>query len=307
MLQLFLINNISNLHSDISFKCLMRFTGENICKKADIPYKKSVFDNVSNPVLISELSPDTKDELADQMDELKDEIHTKFAKVQCEFIQSIENRKVSPTNLALTLRQHLMVHQKNSSANVPLFKEQLKEINEAKTSDEILKIINDYYCYYNYEILKHMIDVHGTLEDQKRMNEYISKFSHYCRKLPCVEFHDECNPDVSKRTKLGLKLDYDMDLLKGIDIKRIIRKVAKILGIRPSVLFFSDVKKGCVEITFVIPTFLIGHLLTLIYDKISIVRQEVHMISVYVDFHDQQNVLVCINHCYPHYCNHIIL
>ena len=264
----------------------------NVCEKLEIPYKHSSLA-IPNPI-IAELSSDDQEDLAAQLDQLKLKIHKEFLKVQNKLIESMVSR-VTPAALVRTLTSHCNVYEASNSVNASLLKEHMKELSEAKEIEEVFSIVCPFFCYYNYELLETIIEVHGTEEDKDNMRKYLQHFSEYCKKIPCVEFHDKCDPGAPtkrRRTKIWFMLEAEMDSLKGGDIKRIQRNIATILGIRPSVLFLQHAERGSVIITFIVPTFVVRHLFTLIYETICTLRQEVKMISMNHD--EQETYLVCL-------------
>ena len=255
----------------------------NVCEEAGIPYTRSSLA-IPNPI-IGDLSSDDQEDLEAQMDELKRKIHTEFLKLQQKLIESMTNRGVSPASLVLTLKSHCTVYTANKSVNASIFKDHMKELSDAKDVQDVFSIICEFVCYYNYELFQIITDMHGTEEDKKSMQQYIQNFSDYCKKIPCVEFHDKCDPPSqpvkSRRTKVKFLLEIPKkDSLKGEDIKRIQRNIAKILGIKSSVLYLQQIESGSLIITFIVPTFLLRHLFTLIYDSISTLREEIKIVTL---------------------------
>ena len=83
--------------------------------------------------------------------------------------------------------------------------------------------------------------------------------------MPCIEKvcgsdHEEAR---SKRTKLKFKLDFDREQLKPDAVRSIKYKIAKHLGVRPSVLYLCRIEEGCISLEFLVPTFILEDLLPL--------------------------------------------
>ena len=133
------------------------------------------------------------------------------------------------------------------------------------------------------------------------MQQYCLDFSDYCKRIPCVEFYESnsTNPEVLKRTKIKFKLDYDKDLLRLEDIKRIQHQIARILKIKPSMLYLHCIEDGCTTITFLILTLIVTQLLKVVKDEKAALTKEVKMISVECDSEHHQ--LVCVVRL-SHYC-----
>lgn len=265
---------------------------KNICEVAGIQHRKS-FYNIPNPVVqFSELTSDEQSDLQDQIFILNREMHKKFLILHSRLYESLK-KNITVDALVLTLLLDCKAYS-DDSRNESLFKEHRKELCSAKEMGDVFKIILPYCSYYNYELIETITEVHGSDDDKKRMQQYLSDFSEYCKKVPCVEVHDDDNFKASsKRTKVKFKLDYKKEELKHGDIKYIQIKIAMILGIQPSVLFLCCIQDGCVIITFLVPAFITEHFLNLQEDMKRDLKQEIKLISEPVICDDLLTPLVC--------------
>ena len=255
----------------------------NICDEADIPYEPSSLGIPNPSVDFSELSFDDREDLLAQIEGLKEEITVKFLKLQSDLITSLNTQEdINPLLLANTLLTytHDIADGAHGRSCVSLFQHHHQNLVEAKRIEEIFIIINPYLSYFNYELVQVIIDTHGTDKDKKNMQQYLKDFSDYCKKVPCVEFHEESDCNESKRTKIKFKLDYNKSQLKLGDVKRIQRRIARILKLKPSVLFLHSVDDGCVVFTFLLPTSTINHVMDMIACKESTLLDEVKLICV---------------------------
>jgi hypothetical protein len=252
---------------------------ENICKLAEIPYKRSSRP-IPNPVVqFSELSIDEQEDLQAQIGDLKFDIHRKFLKFEAQLVISLDGR-ITAANVVRTLMKHCIVYPTESVYNISLLQDHRQALLDAKDIEEVFAIIHPYYSYYNYELLQTIVEAYGSEEDIERMQRYILDFTKYCRRVPCVEFYDDHCP---KRVKLKLKLDYDKEMLMLADIKNIQRNISKILNIRPSVLFLYSVDDGCTAITFLVPDPCIHAVLKLLKEKSTTLQKEVKMMTIEYD------------------------
>ena len=257
----------------------------NICELAGVLHTTSSLA-VPNPIIVdpSTLTSDEQEDLEAQLSELNKEIHTKFLQLDSTVFKSLRER-ITVADLVQTLMKHCTVYPAKSQHNIPLLQDHSDALKNATSIEEVFYIINPYYSYFNYELLRTIIDVHGSSDDKERMRQYLIDFSRYCKKVPCVEFYDK-SPSTSKypkQAKLKFKLEYEKNTLKLENIREIKRQIAKMLNIRSSVLFLHSIKDGCTEVTFLVPTFCAEKLVELADKERSILCKEIKMISIEYD------------------------
>ena len=267
---------------------------QNVCDAADISYKSSSL-GIPNPVVnISELSSDDRVDLMAQINKLKKKIIEEFLKLQADLIKSLKEL-ITPTQLVQTLRAYTcsMTNSAEAMSSVALFQDHDEKLIAAKEIEHIFIVITPYLSYFNYELIEVIVRVHGAYRDKENMQQYCNDFYEYCKKMPCVEFHEECSSNESKRTKIKFKLDYDRNQLKFGDVKRIQCNIAAILGLRPSVLYLHGIEDGCMSLTFLVPTFFVGCLMDLITNNTSALQENVKLLNVHVE-HDQHDSPVMV-------------
>lgn len=267
----------------------------NICELAGVSHTASSLP-VPNPIIVdpSTLTTDDQEDLADQIIELSKEIDTKFLKLDTELFKSLKER-VATEDLIQTLLKHCTVYVTGTQQNPSLLQEHGDALKNVQSIKEVFYVINEYYSYFNYELLQMIVEVHGSPEDKKRMQRYLVDFSRYCKKVPCVEFHDESPTSKHpKKAKLKFKLEFKKESLKLDNIREIKRQIAKILNIRSSVLYLASIKDGCTEITFLIPTFCIKKLLNTADEERSRLGKEIKMISIECDTIQEVGAIIVV-------------
>ena len=265
----------------------------NICDEADIPYTPSSLGIPNPSVDFSELSFDDQEDLLAQIEGLKEEITVKFLKLQSDLITSLKRQEnINPLLLANTLLTytHDIADGSHGRSCASLFQHHHQNLVEAKRIEEIFIIINPYLSYFNYELLQVIINTHGTDKDKQNMQQYLSDFSEYCKRVPCVEFHEESDCNKTKRTKIKFKLDYNKTHLKLGDIKHIQRRIASILKLKPSVLFLYRVDDGCIVFTFLIPKSTFDYVIDMIVNCEAVLQDEIKLLYVECDHHDSEMV-----------------
>ena len=73
---------------------------------------------------------------------------------------------------------------KSDDVPQPLLPEAQDRLEEAKTIDRIFILLmrHKLISYFNYGILKHIIETHGSEDDKRRLMEYVDEFQVFCRR-----------------------------------------------------------------------------------------------------------------------------
>ena len=62
---------------------------------------------------------------------------------------------------------------------VPLLCHRFKELKAAKTIHEIFLVLNDYFSFFNYQLIEHIIKALGTRNDKAKLQRYKKDFNQY--------------------------------------------------------------------------------------------------------------------------------
>ena len=238
----------------------------------DCPHKQSSLP-IPNPVVrFEDLSKSDRKDLFAQMNELTREIRVEFSKLFDQVYESLR-KHVEHKRVVLTL----------TGEGVQLFQGN-KKLLGAKNMFDVFNAIQPHCSYFNYDLLKLLVSVHGTPEDKKCLDGYLKSFASYCLAIPCAE--EICGSDGSgtDRIKLKFKLEFDRQQLKPNYIKdNIISNIARILKIKPSSLYLHCIKKGCVCLEFLIPPFLFDGMFPLSGEQKVALYREVNITTVQCD------------------------
>ena len=269
-----IINNYYSTHIMIGLS-----DESDICEAADVPHRGSSL-KISNPVIenYSELGDDDKENIAHQIQNLAGIIQDEFLKLGNLVLQSLHARKIEPKLFVNTLTQ-CEVYSTETERKEKLFQLHSRDLSEAKDIYKIFRIISPYYSWFNYELFKKIVNIHGSDEDKKDMEQYCQDFSEYCRRIPCVEFQEN-RAKSSHQTKIKFKLDLDKTSLNVYEIKCIQRNIARILKLQSSVLVLSSIEDGCMALVFLVPSHIAAQLIAIAVDEKAQLCQEIKMISV---------------------------
>ena len=226
------------------------------------------------------LSKDEKQDLEAQL--LKDTecMIYSFATLVFKSCQSIK-QKINPEGLAVCV---LALDAFSDAAQVrsPLLKEEEREIRNASTVEKIFLVLKGHWSFINYGILEHIIKSCGTKEDKTNLQEYIQQLKEFCKRR-IFEVPPHAYGSESKKqnwTKLTFKLDKKVPTLE--DIRETQRLIAQILDLKPSTLYLCCVNEGCVQLLYLIPSFVAEVVFPYSSDQ-KIALHDVHILKLDCD------------------------
>ena len=139
---------------------------------------------------------------------------------------------------------------------LPLFQYCFKELKTADTIPKIFLVLKDYFSFFNYDIIEHIIKVLGAEEDKANLQSYKSTFNRYAKRRIY-----ECGPHFgpvsdTDHTDVFVKVDSRYDNYTVEEIKGLCNKLSETLCVSSEgALRLCRVEKGCLQLTFQVPSF----------------------------------------------------
>lgn len=203
---------------------------------------------------VSHLSEDEQQDLEARLLNDTERMIRSFASLVYKSCESLVKQNIDPESLAVCV---LVLNAFSDTAQVhsPLLKDNEKEIRSASTVRKIFLVLKGHWSFINYGILEHIITNCGTEEDKQNLQEYINQLKEFCRRR-IFEVPPHAYGNESKKqnwAKLTLKLDKKFPTLE--DIQETQRLIAQILDLKPSTLYLCRVDEGCVQLLYLIPSF----------------------------------------------------
>ena len=241
-------------------------------------------DVLSNCPSFQQLSSSEKEELRAMLDDDEEQMKLHFGRIVTKTCDSVEKQttlaKFAVSILALGAYDPAPEVQDRS-----LLHEHREEIKGAKAISDIFIILSAYWNYLNYEVLKYIIELYGTSEDIEDLKNYTRKLHNFCKRrifeLP-KSSSETGNVQNEKQTKFVIKLDVQ----ENITCKEVLQircRIAKILRINVAALTISQMDIGCVQLTFLIPKFLVQEVFPLSSEQISALSKDTSVISLECD------------------------
>ena len=151
-----------------------------------------------------------------------------------------------------------------------LLEDHSEEINSAETIAKIFTILNAYWNYLTYEILEYIIKHFGDDSDKERLKSYNADLHKFCKRR-IFELPPESSNGGTlspKQEKFMIKLNVNKDITYQ-QLLQIRGRIAKILRVTLAALVFSRVDEGCLQLTFLIPKFLVQEIFPLSDEQTS--------------------------------------
>ena len=207
----------------------------------------------------------------EQQEELIGRLRFESRQIMMQFQELVSKTIKSLIRRSIPLDE-LVSHVMTLGAFDPVFKESQMPLfqycfNELKTADTIPKvflILNDYLSFFNYDIIEHIINVVGTVEDKAELQRYKSTFDQYARRRIY-----ECGPHFgpvsdADHADLFVKVDLTYDIYTVAEIKGFRNKLSETLHISSQgVLRLCQIEKGCIQLIFQLPSFVQQHIFPL--------------------------------------------
>ena len=185
-----------------------------------------------------------------------EKINLEFQKLVSATIESLNRQNVSPDKLLSHVMTLGALKRVFEEPQVPALHHCFKELKAAKTIYESFLVLNDYFSFFNYHIIEHIIEELGTDEDKANLRKYKQYFHRYAERRIF-----ECLPEFGRvlndadHVDILVKLDSQYDDYTVAERERFCHKLSEILNISLGILCLCRVDKGCLQMIFQVPSF----------------------------------------------------
>ena len=138
----------------------------------------------------------------------------------------------------------------------PMFQTFFKELQDAGSIEKVLWVIREYFSFFNYHVIEHIVSELGTDQDKAELRKYKEEFDQYSRRRIY-----ECLPvfgPVSevKHADLVLKVDSVYEKFTVEELEDFQHRLGGILRVSSQgLLRLCRVEKGCFQLVFQVPLF----------------------------------------------------
>ena len=219
----------------------------------------------SEPLVSQSLFPyldlDKVDRLAleDRLIKETQKIKSHFYRLTKSLIETLEESQVPLQEIKDFILSSLDQFTSTDTGVEVLDKADKNRIKAARNVSEVFTTLENYTSFFNYHFIEHIIDQFGTDLDQERLENYLEEFHNFCKRnifeIPCNVFAES-----SRATAKVFALKCTDEVATMNDVVAIMKEIAETLGIPPEALQLCSVKKGCVELHFLISAAVADHI-----------------------------------------------
>ena len=205
---------------------------------------------------VSGLTPEQKQELRSRLRVESQDIMFKFQQLLSTIYESLRERNICVNRLVTHLLSLGAFDPVSKDSQKPLLKTFFQELQKAESIEDVLWVIRDYFSFFNYHVIEHIVNGLGTAQDRVELQNYKNDFRQYSKRRIY-----ECPPvfgpiSDADHTDLVLKVDSAYDQFTVEELDNFEYKLSQIFGVSPqSVLRLCCVEEGCLRLIFQVPSF----------------------------------------------------
>ena len=185
-----------------------------------------------------------------------EDIIRKFWRLHSRVYESLRQRNVPVERLVVHLLSLGAFDPVSKNSQKPVLHTFSQELRNAGSIEDVLLAIKDYFSFFNYHVIEHIVDELGTDQDRAELQNYKKEFEEYSKRRIY-----ECPPvygpmSGTDHADLVLKLDSVYEKFTVKKLKKFEYRLSRILHVSPqSVLRLCRVEEGCLQLIFQVPSF----------------------------------------------------
>ena len=124
----------------------------------------------------------------EQQQELKSRLHVESQEIMFNFqhllsrvYESLRVRNIPVTNLVTCLLTLDVLDPVSKGSQKPLLQTFFQELRNAESIEDVLWVIRDYFSFFNYHVIEHIVDGLGTDQDKVELQNYKKHFHRYSK------------------------------------------------------------------------------------------------------------------------------
>ena len=184
------------------------------------------------------------------------QIMIRFQELVSATIESISSRNVSCDKLVSHVMTLGAFKPVVKEPPVPLFQYCFQKLEAADTVPKVFLVLKDYFSFFNYHVIEHIIKTLGTEEDKTGLQRYKDDFHQYAKRR-IFECQSEFGPvSDADHADIFVKVDlqYENYTISEVEVFR--HKLSEILRVSSQgILRLCRVEEGCIQFIFQVPLF----------------------------------------------------
>ena len=182
---------------------------------------------------LSGLTHEQQQELSGRLRFESQKIMLQFQELMSSTILSLKRRDVPLVELVHHIMILGLLNPVFKESQVPVFHHRFKELKAADAITKVFLVLKDYFSFFNYHIIEHIIEALGTEEDKTNIQRYKAKFNQYVKRR-IFECPPEFGPvsDVS-HAAIFVMVDSQYGNYTVVAIERFRHEVSEIIHLSP--------------------------------------------------------------------------
>ena len=224
---------------------------------------------------VSGLTPEQQERLRIRLCVESEDIIHKFWHLHSRVYESLRHRNVPVGRLVAHLSLlHAFDHVYKESQK-PALQSFFQELRNARSIEDVLYIIKDYFSFFNYHVIEHIVDGLGTDQDRVELQKYEKAFDEYSKRRVY-----ECPPEYGSTSSadhvdLVVKVDSLYKEFTVKELKKFEYRLSRIFCVSPhGVLRLCRVEEGCLQLIFQVPSFVQQEIFPLFSEQESALTAE---------------------------------
>ena len=184
------------------------------------------------------------------------EIMFEFQQLFSTVYKSLCKQNVPVTKLVTHLLSLGALDPISKQSQKPLLQTFFQELRNAGSIEDVLWVIRDYFSFFNYHVIEHIVNGLGTDQDKVELQTYKEQFCQYSKRRIY-----ECPPVYGPMSRadhadLVLKVDSAYEQFTVEELENFEYRLTKIFQVSPqNVLRLCRVEEGCLQLMFQVPSF----------------------------------------------------
>ena len=139
---------------------------------------------------------------------------------------------------------------------MPAFHHCSEDLRTADTVSKVFLVLKDYFSFFNYRVIEHIITMLGTEHDKLNLKHYKDKFDEYAKRRTY-----ECVPQFGPTSEADhadvfVKVDSRYENFTVTEVESFRCQLSELLRISSQgVLRLNRIERGCFQLTFQVPLF----------------------------------------------------
>ena len=295
---------ITSEGASVSPKPISTTQGEEIQKPLETGSPAPPTTTSSFPYLKeSGLTPEQQEGLRIRLCVESEDIIRKFWHLHSRVYESLRQRDVPVERLVVHLSSLGAFDPVSKDSQKPVLQTLSQELQKAKSIENVLLAIKDYFSFFNYHVIEHIVDELGTDQDRVELQNYKKAFDEYSKRRVY-----ECPPVYGPKSDadhadLVVKLDSVYEKFTVKELKKFEYRLSRIFCVAPqSVLRLCRVEEGCLQLIFQVASFVQQEIFPLSSEQESSLAEEGVITLTCGDYQFTAKVCKCLSGKVCSYC-----